>query len=211
MNSGSPPSNESSRGETTRIESCLAKFEDDSDGAFDELAGIVYDQFRRLTAHILNQQFPDLHGQTDDAWHNALLKLRTALKSENVAPRTKQELCGLAARHIRFALMDLVKRYRRDDKHVGIEEPRDSDQQQVNVAVEQSTFDPARLAAWTEFQESIEALEPELRQVVDLLLFGGLSQQAAAEILGVPLTTLQWRWRTAKIRMTISGGEFLPD
>ena len=199
------------RGESTRIESCLARFEQDPGGAFEELINLVYERFRRLTAHILNQQFPDLHGQTDDAWHDALLKLRTALNNEKVAPRTRKELCGLAARHIRFALTDLVNRYRRDDQHAGIDDAADSRQKQVNIAVQYTTFNPAHLAAWTEFQSRIQDLDPDLREVIDLLFFGGLSQQEAADVLNLPLTTVQWRWRTAKIRLALAGGDILPD
>ncbi len=50
-----------------------------------------------------------------------------------------------------------------------------------------------------------------MRQVVDLLFFGGFSQQEAAETLGVPLTTVQWRWRTVKIKLALAGSDFLPD
>jgi RNA polymerase sigma factor (sigma-70 family) len=210
MNSSKPPISERSRGETARIESCLARFEEDPDGAFDELAELAYDRLRRLAAHILNQDFSDLHGQTDDAYHNALLKLRTSLRHEQVAPQTMQELNGLVALQVRRALTDLVKRYRRDARHMGVADGQDSGEQ-INVPAEQSTFDPARLAAWTEFQNSIENLEPTLREVVELRLYNGLSHQEAATVLGVPLTTVQWRWRSARVELALAGSDLLPD
>lgn len=192
-----------------RIEECLARFRENREAAIDELTGLIYDRFRALTGRILSRQFPVLHGQTDDACHDALLRLHTALRNENVAPHNQRELCGLAARHIRFALHDLVSRHRRAAQQFP-EPPDQSAQSLGQFAVELTTFDPERLAAWTEFQEGVQRLDAELREVIDLVLYGGLTHQEAADALGVPLTTVQWRWRAVKVRLALAGAECLP-
>lgn len=205
MSEGQINTSENKSTETLRIESCLARFQADPDAGFDELAGLVYDRLRRLTARILNEQFPDLHGQTDDAFHEGLLKLRTALRSEGVSPRTKRELYGLAALQIRRTLQNLIQQRRRKGRVASLDQGEDSQGDPRPVDVGGQSLDPARLADWTEFQRSIEALNEELRAVVDLLFYHGLSQQEAADELQLPLTTVQWRWRSARIELSRAG------
>ena len=43
-----------------------------------------------------------------------------------------------------------------------------------------TTHDPDRLAAWTDFHREVEALPAEEREVFDLLFYQGLSQAEAA-------------------------------
>jgi RNA polymerase sigma-70 factor (ECF subfamily) len=194
---------------SAHLEACLARLPCDREGAINELTALVYGRFRMLTGRILSQQFPDLQGQTDDVWHEALLKLRTALRNESVVPATAKELSGLAARHIRFALYDMVQRFRQGRTCMPLAD--DSGSAVPGLELEQSTFDPEILAAWSEFHKSIECLAPDLRDVIDLLFYDGLSQQEAAQILDVPVTTVQGRWRSAKVRLAMSGLACLPD
>ena len=43
-----------------------------------------------------------------------------------------------------------------------------------------STYEPSRLEAWTEFHRQVEALPEEEREVVDLIWYEGLEQSEAA-------------------------------
>ena len=54
-----------------------------------------------------------------------------------------------------------------------------------------------------DLHEQVDALPDKEREVVDLLFFLGLSQQEAADVLRVPLTTVQGRWRSARVKLSM--------
>lgn len=56
-----------------------------------------------------------------------------------------------------------------------------------------TTYEPGRLAAWTEFHRSIEALPTEDREIFDLLWYQELSQAEAAALLNVSERTIRRR------------------
>ena len=62
------------------------------------------------------------------------------------------------------------------------------------------THDPQDLAIWREFHERVQALPDQEREVVDLLWYQELSQEEAAQILGVEKSTARRRWR-ARIKL----------
>jgi RNA polymerase sigma-70 factor (ECF subfamily) len=45
----------------------------------------------------------------------------------------------------------------------------------------------------------VGALPEELREIVDLLYYDGLTQEEAATLLGLSPRTLKRRWQTAKV------------
>lgn len=62
---------------------------------------------------------------------------------------------------------------------------------------------PARVsgADWLDLQtamEELEAVDPELREVVDLRVFAGLDREELAELLGCSVRTVNRRWRQAR-------------
>jgi RNA polymerase sigma factor (sigma-70 family) len=65
----------------------------------------------------------------------------------------------------------------------------------------QLTHDPHELAAWSEFHQQVAALPAAERQVVDLLWYQDLSQPEAADVLGVDVSTVKRRWRSARLRL----------
>lgn len=69
-----------------------------------------------------------------------------------------------------------------------------TDELNVNTAVSErvnSSVDHIGL------KEVVAALKPEQKEVIDLLYFGGLTQEQASEELGIPLGTVKTRARTA--------------
>ncbi len=67
--------------------------------------------------------------------------------------------------------------------------------------VGQALAEPAALAIWTEFHQKVEELPAEVRDVVDLLWYQGLSQPEAAQALGVAAITVKRRWAEARLRL----------
>jgi len=64
-----------------------------------------------------------------------------------------------------------------------------------------TTHEPGRLAAWTEFYRRIEGPTEEDPEVFDLLWYQGLTQAEAAAVLGVAERTVNRRWITPRLNL----------
>jgi RNA polymerase sigma-70 factor (ECF subfamily) len=128
--------------------------------------------------------------------HRALLRLHRALAQ--VKPESAGQFYGLAAAQIRRELIDLARH------HYGAEGQGAHHHTDGGIAAEakpDEQHEPETLESWTRFHEHVENLPDEQRNVVGLLWYGGLSQPAAAEVLGVSLPTVKRRWQAARMAL----------
>jgi RNA polymerase sigma-70 factor (ECF subfamily) len=165
--------------------------------ARDQLLEAAFDRLGRL-ARKMRRSFAGVpgRGQTDDVFQKALMRLRKALAE--VELQSVDHFLHLAALQIRRELITLARVHSRSQ--TARPQPDDASDTSKDLEIpEESTYDPVRLARWSEFHEQVGKLPREQRDVFDLLWYQGLSQVDAADRLGVPLRTLQRRWREAKI------------
>jgi RNA polymerase sigma-70 factor (ECF subfamily) len=189
---------------TLRIQQCLERFRAGDTLARDELLNCACEQLRRFTRRML-LGFPRVKRweETDDVCQNAMLRLWRSL--EEVTPASPGAFFSLAAQAIRRELIDLARHYcgpeglgANHDSHPGWDgappTPSAPDK-------EDGTFDPGRLADWTEIHRMIAALPDEDREMFDLLWYHDLTQEAAAALLGVTDRTVRNRWQKARLRL----------
>lgn len=170
--------------EVTRI---LRALESGDEGATDQLLPVVYAELRKLAGNKLSHEAP---GQTLTATalvHEAYLKL---VGSEGEAQEWdhRGHFFAAAAESMRRILIDKARRKKRE-KHGG-----DRDRVELpNIAapaLEQADDLLALDAALTRFaQES-----PDKAELVKLRYFAGLSEQEAADILGISRATAARHW-----------------
>lgn len=176
-------------GTTTELNRLLDLLRQGQDAAREGLIAHAQDRLRAKAKTLLNSH-PEIRGPvgTDDVLQVGLLRLHNALAE--FKPESLAAFFWLASRHIRFALIDLL---RQQQRRAG----RKSDRPPTS---------PSEFVQWIEFHEQVEHLPVELRQVVDLLWYHGMSQREAAHVLGWSLGKLQSRWAAAQvvIQRTIS-------
>ena len=63
------------------------------------------------------------------------------------------------------------------------------------------TNDPKRVAEWGEFHETIEGLPDDQKEIVELLWYHGLTQVAAAEVMGITHKQVRTLWRNARLEL----------
>jgi RNA polymerase sigma-70 factor (ECF subfamily) len=151
--------------------------------------------------------------QTDDVLQNALIRLDRALKA--VTPPSTRDFFRLAAVEIRRELIDLARRYYGPEgagahHSTRLREDAPGDPPTCRREPEETTCDPGRLAAWTEFHRRIEQLPQEERELFDLLWYQGLTQSEAAQVLGVAERTVNRRWVAARLKLGEALGGQLP-
>ena len=188
----------------TLLQAWIARMNAGDNAAKNELLRYAYERLRGLARKMLRQDFPRLKNweETDDVLQNAALRLDRALRVVPVA--SAAEFFRLAATAIRRELLDLARHYQPGrEAGAGSASPwaESSGNSPAAADPSDSTYEPSRLEAWTEFHKQAEALPEEEREVFDLIWYEGLEQSEAASFLGVPRATVQRRWLKARLRL----------
>lgn len=193
-----------SPGRSTVLQQCLDRLRAGDPSAREELIRRACDRLDRLARKLLNAN-PRVRRweETDDLRQTAMVKLYRAL--ENVHPPSVADFFRLAATHLRQTLIDLARRHYGPEGAAAHHASVTGLSQPTPEPAAAST-DPATDAAWGEFHEAAGRLDEQERAVFDLLWYHGLSQPEAADLLGIPLRTLQRLWRTARLTL----GPLLP-
>jgi len=167
--------------------------------ARDALLDHACDRLLRLTRKMFHG-YPNLRRweATDDVFQNAMIRLHRALA--DVKLESVRHFFNLAAVQIRRELLDLAKRHFGphgigSNHHTdGI--PADDDGGSLAQAAE-----PSNVEDWSEFHAHVEALPDDEQELVNLLWYEGLTQEEAAQVLGVSLRTVKRRWHSARLKL----------
>jgi len=184
---------------SAQIESCLKRWSQGEQVARDELLGLASGWLRRLVAVML-ADYPRVRRweQTDDVLQNSLLRLWQALR--DLKPTTPREFCGLATLQIRRELIDLARHYfgphGEGAHHVTNDSPH-TDAPGGFAPAGDTSFNPARLAAWTDFHNQIALLPPDLRAAFETRWYLNLPYAEAAELLGISVSSVIRHYQAA--------------
>jgi len=172
---------------------------------YNEIIARTSDRLMKLTRSML-KNYVRLRRweQSDDVFQAAVLRLHRSLP--HVQPTSQREFLGLAAAQIRRTLIDLSRHYFGPE---GLGAHHHTDHVNVNqnalgavaLAADRRSPKPESLQEWTEFHEAVDRLEPDEREVFQLIWYTGLEQREAAEVLGCSIPTIQRRWYAAQISL----------
>jgi RNA polymerase sigma factor (sigma-70 family) len=188
---------------TPRLHSLVARWRQGDRLAADELIRCVAPRLECL-AHQMLRRFPAVRGreQTADVVQQTNVRLLQAL--EKMMPSDTAHFFALAAQHVRYHLLDVVKALRR-----GVPQPLDG--QAEPVAAGTAREDVEDLDRWQAFHEAVEQLSEEERRVVDLRFYQGLSWPQIAEVLGGNERTARRRWERAAVTLAEMLGDRAPE
>jgi RNA polymerase sigma-70 factor (ECF subfamily) len=117
----------------------------------------------------------------------------------------------LASRHLRFTLIELARHHAGPMSFAGKKatdrDGKAADDRDGLLASLPGAFgEPGSLEDWTRFHEAVGRLPDAEHEVFHLLWYQGLTQEAAAEELGVDVRTVRRRWLKAKhlLRLMLS-------
>jgi RNA polymerase sigma-70 factor (ECF subfamily) len=164
------------------------------------------ERLQRL-AHFMLEQRPDVRRwyETGDVFQAAYGRLDRALRAER--PASPRMFLGLAALQIRRELYDLARHEYGPEgsgKHHATGPAPGANQAEERPGGDAIApgAGPATQAHWRDLLQHIqESLPEEEREVFDLLYVQELSQEEAAQVLGVSVPTVKRRWRSARLRL----------
>jgi RNA polymerase sigma factor (sigma-70 family) len=196
--------------ETTTSGLLLQRMHAGDPAARDELIAHFERRLRSLTRRMI-REFPLVHRyeQTEDVFQAAIIRLCRALDS--VRPQSTRDLMRLSAEQVRRELLNLARHYqcrprplRLDDvsadSALGMARIRGGDPNRVHQRA--GARDESRLLdRWADFHEAAAALPGKEREVLDLIWYQGMSQEAAAGLLRVCERTVRERWQKARRAM----------
>jgi RNA polymerase sigma-70 factor (ECF subfamily) len=187
------------------VESLISRLQAGDDSARGELINCVCDRLMNLTRKITQgyakvQRWED----TDDVFQRAALRLFKSL--EEVRPNDARHFFRLAAMQVRRELIDLARHYGGPQGMGGNHatqmagSPDTASPHAAYDAVEPAA-DASELKEWSDFHVQIGNLPDEQREAVELLLYHGLAQEEAAQMMGVSVRTVKRYWRSAKLTL----------
>lgn len=178
-------------------------------GALNELIRLTAERLETLTRRML-RDYPRVRrwAQTDDVLQNALIRLCRAL--QQVKPDGVRAFFALATTQIRRELLDLARHYSGPENPAAHHESWPADPTRGPIDHSDPADDPVELSDWCDFHNQAAALPDDEREVFGLLFYQGLSQDDAADVLGVSVRTIQRRWQAAMLALHRTRGGQTP-
>ena len=183
-----------SRQEITRL---LVRWQNGEPDALNEAVPYLHDELRRMAAQFMRGENAGHTLQSTALVNEAYLRLvDVELELEDRA-----HFLALAARIMRRILVDHARSKHRKKRSPG--QPLLS----LNESIMLSEEGDPRLVDLDEALNKLEAFDARLARTIELVYFGGLTTQEAADLLGISRVTLNKDMNLAKAWLTIEIGE----
>jgi len=150
----------------------------------------IYEELRRLAASYLRGERSEHTLQRTALVHEAYLRL--AEQRHEAAWQNRAHFFAVAAQQLRRILVDHARR-RESEKRGGVSVTFSLDQADGAVI-----YRDDRLLALDEALARLEFLDERAAKVTELRYFGGLSEDEAAQMLGISLRTAKRDWTAAR-------------
>ncbi len=183
----------------TSLQGLIDRLQQGDDSARRPLLERAYARMRRLAGAMLYRSFPQVAArhELDSIVNDTWVRLLQAL--ETTHPPTVADFFRFAAHKIRQVLLDMAERQSRMQQHELTDvDGRGGDSNSLSPFDNpNSTYDPARLALWTEFHQKVAALSDAERSVFELHYYLGLPQAEIAKLLNLHPRKVSYLWVAA--------------
>ena len=162
----------------------------------------AYHRLRAIAAATLQARFPrllarhELDSVVAEAWVQLLKALETA------RPETAEGFYRLVFRKVRHVLLDMARRQRRAD--LERQQPVRSSHNSGSTdpaEISDTTYEPSRLAFWTEIHREVGRLPGDQRSVFRFHYFGDIPQAEIARLLNLHPKQVSRLWLAATVRL----------
>lgn len=179
--------------DVTRI---LSQIESGDPTAAEQLLPLVYDELRKLAATKLSQEKPGQTLQATALVHEAYVRLIVGDQQQSWNGRG--HFFGAAAEAMRRILVEYARKKRGPKSGGGLVRV------ELDVAANVTIFNPDEVLAVHEALSDLAQESPAAAELVKLRYFAGMSQQEAADSLGISRSTADRQWTYAKAALFCS-------
>lgn len=168
----------------------IERYQQGDDGAFAALVEEVYDQLRRIAHAQLGSHQRDAMVNTTVIVHEAYFRLRD---QDRAVWKSRAHFMAVAARAMRQIIVDFARRQGAAKRGSG---QRHVDLDSTQIGTQDESF-----AAMLDLDAALTRLagtDQNAARLFEYRFFGGMTDQEAADVLGLPLRTTQREWRKVK-------------
>jgi RNA polymerase sigma-70 factor (ECF subfamily) len=171
------------------ITALLVRWRDGDQEALNSLTGLVYDNLRRIAARHLARERSGFTLCATEVVHEAYQRLVDA----DICWQDRAHFLSVASRQMRQLLVDYA-RTRGRQKRGG------DDWRRVTLAEvgQAAGSEPVDILIVQEALERLASFDPRKADLVDLMVFGGLTGKDIAEVMNISEHTVWREWRMAK-------------
>ena len=171
------------------LETLLQKWRDGDREAGERVVGLVYSDLHGLAAYFLNKERPGHTLQPTDLVNEAYLRLSSG---KAINPQNRAHFIALAARQMRRILIDHARRQKalkRNDTFIGVSFSDEPVSPRPHIE---------SVLAVDEILHELEACDPRAGQIVELRVFGGLTEKEIGAVLDISSATVKRDWTFAR-------------
>ena len=161
---------------------------DGDQAASDQLFSRLYDEFHSR-AHLLLRSGPRQTLCTTELVNETWMRLH----GHTLSVENRAHFCNLAARAMRQVLIDRARHRHADKRGAGVQPLS------LSAADEVLGEDPFDVLALDQVMSELGRIDPQLAELAQLHLFGGLSIAEIAQLKGSSERTTFRHWRTARM------------
>jgi len=171
------------------ITAVLADWNSGDRAALDRLVPVVYGELRRIARRELKRERRDHTLQATGLVHEAFAKLADQRK---VRWDDREHFFGVAAHLMRRILVDYARR------HYAAKRGGGAELLSLTQAARRGVLDSIPIVPVDEALDRLAQLDPDQARIVELRVFGGLTIDETAHVLGVSASSVTREWRTAR-------------
>jgi RNA polymerase sigma-70 factor, ECF subfamily len=175
--------------ENKRVTQPLSRTNSEGARSTEDLVQLLYAELRRLAASYLRRERAGHTLQPTALIHEAYLRLAN---DNEIHWDSRSHFLAIAASVMRRVLIDYARRHHAQKR--GGAAPRLT----LEEVIASSQEYPADLLALEELLTRLAGLDSQQAKVVELRVFGGLSVDEAAEVMGISRATVKRDWSMAK-------------
>ena len=167
------------------VTTLLTNWREGDQHAAEKVVTVVYDELRRLAAHYMRAERPDHTLEATALVHEMYMRL---VASEPVPWQSRAHFFAVAAQQLRRILVNHAR-----DRHA---EKRGGKRVKLSLSFVNGVAQPCEqdVLDLEQALERLEQLDARAARVIELRFFGGMTEEEAAEALGISVATLKRDW-----------------
>ena len=178
---------------TKNVTVLLKQLSEGHQDVFSELVPLLYDELRRLASYYLRRERGNHTLQPTALVHEAYLRL---VDQKEVQWKNRSHFFGIAAQQMRRILVDYAR------SHQAAKRGGAAAKVSLDDAMIVSKENPGQVLVVDETLTRLAAFDPQQAKIVELRVFGGLTIEEVAEVLGISSATVKREWTVARAWLT---------